>query len=47
VILVTGIGRDLIVGDHVKVIDGEIPTVLAFFGHQHLAGGKFMRTFID
>jgi hypothetical protein len=47
VILVTSVSRDLIFGDHVKVVDGKIPTVLAFFGHQHLAGGKLMRTFVD
>jgi hypothetical protein len=47
VVLVTGVGRDLIVGYHIQVVDEEIPTVLAFFGHQHLAGGKLMRTFVD
>jgi hypothetical protein len=33
VVLVTGVGRDLIFGDRFKVDDGKIPTVLAFFGH--------------
>jgi hypothetical protein len=47
VVLVTGVGRDLIFGDRFKVDDGKIPIVLAFFGHQHLAGGKFMRAFVD
>jgi hypothetical protein len=47
VVLVTNIGRDLILGDRFKIVDEKIPTVLAFFGHQHLAGGKLVRTFVD
>jgi hypothetical protein len=47
VVLVAGVGRDLIFGDRFKVDDGKIPIVLAFFGHQHLAGGKLMRAFVD
>jgi hypothetical protein len=33
VVLITGVGRDLIFGDRFKVDDGKVPTVLAFFGH--------------
>jgi hypothetical protein len=47
VVFIASIGRDLIFGDRFKVDDGKIPIVLAFFGHQHLAGGKVMRSFID
>jgi hypothetical protein len=47
VILVAGVGRDLIFGDRFKVDDGKIPIILAFFSHQHLAGGKLMRAFVD
>jgi hypothetical protein len=47
VVLVASISRDLIFGDRFKVDDGKITIVLAFFGHQHLAGGKLMRAFID
>jgi hypothetical protein len=47
VVLIAGVGRDLIFGDRFKVDDGKIPIVLAFFGHQHLAGGKLMRAFVD
>jgi hypothetical protein len=47
VVLVASVGRDLIFGDRFKVDDGTIPIVLAFFGHQHLAGGKVMRAFVD
>jgi hypothetical protein len=47
VVLVASVGRDLIFGDRFKVDDGKIPIILAFFGHQHLVGGKIMRAFID
>jgi hypothetical protein len=47
VVLVTGVGRDLIFVDHFKVDNGKIPIVLAFFDHHHLAGGKLMRAFVD
>jgi hypothetical protein len=47
VILIACVGHDLIFGDRFKVDDGKIPIVLAFFGHQHLAGGKLMRAFVD
>jgi hypothetical protein len=47
VVLITSVGRNLIFGDRFKVVDGKVPTVLAFFGHQHLAGGKVMRAFVD
>jgi hypothetical protein len=47
VILVASVGRDLIFGDRFKVDDGKIPIVLAFFSHQHLAGGKVVRAFVD
>jgi hypothetical protein len=47
VVFVADVGCDLILGDRFKVVDGKIPIVLAFFGHQHLAGGKLMRTFVD
>jgi hypothetical protein len=47
VVLVIGVGRDLIFGDCFKVVGGKVPTVLAFFGHQHLAGGKVTRAFVD
>jgi hypothetical protein len=33
VVLVTGVGCDLIFGDCFKVDDGKVPTVLAFVGH--------------
>jgi hypothetical protein len=33
VVLVAGVGRDLIFGDRFKVDDGKIPIVLAFFRH--------------
>jgi hypothetical protein len=33
VVLITGVGRDLICGDHFEVVDGKVPTVLALFGH--------------
>jgi hypothetical protein len=33
VVLIADVGRDLIFRDHFKVVDGKIPTVLAFFGH--------------
>jgi hypothetical protein len=47
VVLVAGVGHDLIFGDRFKVDDGKVPIVLAFFGHQHLAGGKLMRAFVN
>jgi hypothetical protein len=47
VILVASVGRDLIFGDRFKADDGKIPIILAFFGHQHLAGGKVIRAFVD
>jgi hypothetical protein len=47
VVLVAGVGRDLSFRDRFKVDDGKIPIVLAFFGHQHLAGGKVVRVFVD
>jgi hypothetical protein len=33
IVLVIGVGRELIFGDRFKVDDGKVPTVLAFFGH--------------
>jgi hypothetical protein len=33
IVLVTGVGRDLIFRDRFKVADGKVPTVIAFFGH--------------
>jgi hypothetical protein len=33
IVLVAGVGRDLIFGDHFKVDDRKIPIVLAFFRH--------------
>jgi hypothetical protein len=47
IFLIAGIGRDLIFEDRFKVFDGKVPIALAFFGHQHLAGGKLMRIFVD
>jgi hypothetical protein len=47
VILVVSVGCDLIFGDRFKVDEGKTPIVLAFFGHQHLAGGKLVRAFVD
>jgi hypothetical protein len=33
IVLISGVGRDLIFRDRFKVVDGKIPTVLASFGH--------------
>jgi hypothetical protein len=33
IVLVTGVGRDLIFRDRFKVVYGKVPTVIAFVGH--------------
>jgi hypothetical protein len=33
IVLITGVGRDLIFRDRFKVVDEKVPTVLTFFGH--------------
>jgi hypothetical protein len=47
IVLVSGVGCDLILRDRFKVDDEEVLIALSFFGHQHLVGGELMRTFVD
>jgi hypothetical protein len=44
---VAGVGCGLIFGDRIKLVDGQIAIILAFFRHQHLAGDEFLRAYID
>jgi hypothetical protein len=47
VIFVAGVGCGFVFGDHIKLVDGQITIVLAFFHHQHLAGDELLRAFVD
>jgi hypothetical protein len=47
VIFIAGVGCGFVFGDRIKLVDGQIAIVLAFFRHQHLAGDELLRAFVD
>jgi hypothetical protein len=47
VIFVAGIGCGFVFGDHIKLVDGQIAIVVAFFRHQHLVRDELLRAFVD
>jgi hypothetical protein len=47
IIFVAGIGCGFIFGDRIKLVNGQIAIVVAFFRHQHLALDELLKAFID
>jgi hypothetical protein len=47
VIFVAGIGCGFIFENRIKIVDGHVAIVLAFFCHQHLAGDELLRALVD
>jgi hypothetical protein len=47
VIFVANVGCGFIFGDRIKLVDGQIAIIVAFFHHQHLAGDELLRAFVD
>jgi hypothetical protein len=47
VIFVASVGCGFIFRDHIKLIDGQIAIVVAFFRHQHLVGDELLGAFVD
>jgi hypothetical protein len=44
VIFIAGVGCGFVFGNRIKIVDGQVAIVLAFFCHQHVAGDELSST---